>query len=56
MERPSWAPVGVETQLPSVTRAYEPVLGGSHDVAVWRPDATEHPERCILYGGVGRER
>jgi SAM-dependent methyltransferase len=36
MERPSWAPEGVDTERPSAARVYDYALGGSHNFAVDR--------------------
>src|SRR6266511_1869839 len=36
MERPSWAPVGVDIERPSAARLYDYALGGSHNFAVDR--------------------
>jgi hypothetical protein len=36
MERPNWAPEGVDIERPSVARVYDYALGGSHNVAVDR--------------------
>jgi SAM-dependent methyltransferase len=36
MERPNWAPEGVDTERPSAARVYDYALGGSHNFAVDR--------------------
>jgi SAM-dependent methyltransferase len=36
MERPDWAPEGVDTERPSAARVYDYALGGSHNFAVDR--------------------
>jgi hypothetical protein len=36
VERPSWAPEGVDLDRPSVARVYDYLLGGSHNVAIDR--------------------
>src|SRR5690606_38497285 len=36
MDRPSWAPEGVDMQQPSPARMYDALLGGSHNFAVDR--------------------
>ena len=41
MERPSWAPDGVDLDRPSVARVYDYYLGGSHNFAVDRAFAEQ---------------
>ena len=36
MERPGWAPAGLDLERPSVARVYDYYLGGSHNFAVDR--------------------
>jgi len=36
MNRPSWAPAGVDLDRPSAARVYDYFLGGTHNVAVDR--------------------
>lgn len=39
MERPAWAPPGIDLSRPSVSRMYDYHLGGSHDFEVDREAA-----------------
>ncbi|MGK5631093.1 SAM-dependent methyltransferase [Streptomyces sp. URMC 123] len=39
MERPSWAPVGIDLTVPSVSRIYDYYLGGSHNFEIDREAA-----------------
>src|SRR3954454_1330629 len=39
MERPAWAPPGVDISVPSVSRIYDYYLGGSHNFEVDRQAA-----------------
>ncbi|MGH3948913.1 MAG: SAM-dependent methyltransferase, partial [Pseudonocardiaceae bacterium] len=38
-ERPSWAPVGVDMEVPSPARMYDALLGGSHNFDIDRKAA-----------------
>jgi hypothetical protein len=40
VERPSWAPEGVDMEIPSPARMYDALLGGSHNFEVDRQAAT----------------
>ncbi|WP_042804387.1 SAM-dependent methyltransferase, partial [Streptomyces sp. C] len=39
MERPAWAPPGIDISVPSVSRIYDYYLGGSHNFEVDRQAA-----------------
>ncbi|MFD7013427.1 SAM-dependent methyltransferase [Streptomyces sp. NPDC059161] len=41
MERPAWAPQGIDISMPSVSRIYDYYLGGSHNFEVDREAARE---------------
>ncbi|MEV0253839.1 SAM-dependent methyltransferase [Streptomyces sp. NPDC050732] len=44
MERPAWAPPGIDISMPSVSRIYDYYLGGSHNFEVDREAAREAME------------
>ena len=43
MDRPAWAPDGVDMQQPSPARMYDALLGGSHNFAVDRGSSRSIP-------------
>ncbi|MGW3825250.1 SAM-dependent methyltransferase, partial [Streptomyces sp. NPDC005071] len=44
MERPAWAPQGIDISVPSVSRMYDFYLGGSHNFEVDREAARKAME------------
>ncbi|MFD4628309.1 SAM-dependent methyltransferase [Streptomyces sp. NPDC058284] len=44
MERPAWAPLGIDISMPSVSRIYDYYLGGSHNFEVDREAARKAME------------
>ncbi|MBD0709981.1 MULTISPECIES: SAM-dependent methyltransferase [unclassified Streptomyces] len=44
MERPAWAPIGIDISVPSVSRMYDFYLGGSHNFEVDREAARKAME------------
>ena len=47
MERPAWAPPGIDISVPSVSRMYDFYLGGSHNFEVDREAARKRGEKSM---------